>query len=131
MPVTDSISDFLTRIRNAGQAKHKRVEIPGSKVKVSIAEILKDQGYIEDFEFQNDQYGGKLIITLRYFRKEPAFKEIIRISKPGRRLYAGADEMPRVRNGLGIAIISTSHGIMSNKEAKKKNIGGEVLCSIW
>ncbi|NLO19290.1 MAG: 30S ribosomal protein S8 [Ignavibacteria bacterium] len=131
MPVTDSISDFLTRIRNAGNAKHKTVEIPYSNMKFSIARILKDQGYISDFEKIEDNIQGAIRITLRYYNRKNAILEMKRISKPGRRVYSSADKLPRVKNGLGIAIISTSHGIMTDKEARRSNFGGEVLCTIW
>lgn len=131
MPVSDSISDFLTRIRNAGHAKHKTVEVPASKTKLGIAKILKEQGFIEDYEMVEDNVQGKIVVTLRYYRREPAFLEMKRISKPGRRVYSSAQNLPRVKNGLGIAIISTSSGVMTDKEARKQNVGGEVLCTIW
>ncbi|HPO61963.1 MAG TPA: 30S ribosomal protein S8 [Candidatus Kapabacteria bacterium] len=131
MPVTDSISDFLTRIRNAGEAKHKTVEIPYSSMKLAIARILKDQGYISDYERIEDDIQGTIRITLRYFNRKNAILEMKRISKPGRRVYSSADKLPRVKNGLGVAIISTSHGLMTDKEARRTNSGGEVLCTIW
>ena len=131
MPVTDSISDFLTQIRNAGQAKHKTVDIPSSKIKLGIASILKEQGYITDFAKVEENKRNWIRITLRYFKRETAFKEMKRVSKPGRRIYTSADDLPRVNNGLGIAIISTSSGVMSDKQARQMNIGGEVLCTIW
>ena len=131
MPVTDTISDFLTRIRNAGQAKHKTVDIPASKMKFALAEILKEQGFIEDVEKIDDDKQGKLKVTLRYYKREPAFIEMKRVSKPGRRIYASADDLPRVKNGLGVAVISTSKGLMTDKDARKFNVGGEVLCTIW
>lgn len=131
MPVTDTISDFLTRIRNAGAAKHKTVEIPCSKIKLGIANILKEEGYISDFEKIDDGVQGSIKVTIRYYKRNNAIKKIIRISKPGRRVYASADKLPRVNNGLGIAIISTSKGVLTDKQAKKFNVGGEVLCTIW
>jgi small subunit ribosomal protein S8 len=131
MPVTDSIADLLTRIRNAGKANHNTVEVPYSRLKMSIAEILKEQGYIADCIFLPDNVQGTIKITLRYFNKQPVIKEITRISKPGRRVYASADKLPRIKNGLGIAIISTSKGLMTDKKARQFNVGGEVLCSIW
>ena len=131
MPVTDTISDFLTQIRNAGTAKHKTVDIPCSNTKMGIAEILKEQGYIADFEKVTEGNRAYIRVTLRYYKREPAFKELTRISKPGRRVYVPADKIPRVKNGLGIAVISTSHGIMSDKLARKMNLGGEVICTIW
>lgn len=131
MPVTDTIADFLTRIRNASSAKHKVVDIPASKLKMAIAAILKDQGFISDYEKVEDDKQGVIQVKLRYYLGQPAIREIKRVSKPGRRLYAGADRLPRVRNGLGIAIISTPQGVMSDKEARRLNVGGEVLCTIW
>jgi len=131
MPVTDTISDFLTRIRNAANAKHKTVEVPCSKLKLAIAEILKEQGYIDNFEKIDDGLQGNIIITLKYYKKNPSFRQLMRVSKPGRRIYASADNLPRIKNGLGIAIISTSKGVMSDKTARKQKLGGEVLCAIW
>jgi len=131
MPVTDTIGDFLTRIRNASQAKHKTVEAPNSNLKIAIADILKDQGFITDYETIEDGKQGVLKVTLRYHHGDPVIKEIKRVSTPGRRTYVPADELPRVHNGLGIAIISTSHGVMTDKKARQQNVGGEVLCTIW
>lgn len=131
MPVTDTIADLLTRIRNASAAKHKTVSIPNSKLKVAIAEILKDQGFISGFETEQDNKQGVLHIKLRYYLGQPVIREIHRVSKPGRRVYTGADKLPRVRNGLGIAIISTPRGVMSDKQARREHVGGEVLCTIW
>ena len=131
MPVTDKIADYLTRIRNAGIAGHKTVLIPSSKLKVAITEILKDQGYIADFEEIQGDVQAELKITLRYFEGKSAIKEITRISKPGRRVYVSADQLPRIKNGLGTAIISTSKGVMNDKQARKFNVGGEFVCSLW
>jgi small subunit ribosomal protein S8 len=131
MPVTDSIADFITRIRNAGKAGHKYVEIPASKIKLGISEILKDQGFIQDYEFVDDGVQGNIKVTLRYYKRKPVIKNIKRLSKPGRRIYSSVDKLPRVNNGLGIAIISTSKGVMTSKQAKSRNIGGELLCSVW
>jgi small subunit ribosomal protein S8 len=131
MPVTDKIADFLTRIRNAGAAKHQTVDIPCSKLKMDIAVILKENGFINDFEKISDSVQGTIRVSLKYYRREHAIKEMIRVSKPGRRLYSPADKLPRVRNGLGICIISTSKGVLSDKQARKLNVGGEVLCTIW
>lgn len=131
MPVTDTISDFLTRIRNAGRAKHKTTDIPASKLKMAIAQILKEQGFIADCEMIEDNIQGTIRVTLKYFNREPVAREYKRISKPGRRIYVPADKLPRIKNGLGVAIISTSRGVMTDKQAKKLNIGGEVLCTIW
>lgn len=131
MPVTDSIADYLTRIRNAGRAGHKAVEIPASKLKLAISDILKDQGYIADYETIDGGVIKNIKVTLRYFKRKPAIYEIKRISKPGRRVYTPADKLPRVKNGLGIAVISTSKGVMTDKTARKMNVGGEVICTVW
>jgi len=131
MPVTDTISDFLTRIRNAGNAKHKTVDIPYSGIKFAIAGILKEQGFIADFEKIDNDVQGTIRLTLKYYNREPVIKETIRVSKPGRRLYTSADKLPRVRNGLGLSIITTSKGVMSDKEARRQKVGGEVLFTIW
>lgn len=130
--VTDAISDYLTRLRNAISAKHKVVEIPGSNVKKAITQILMDQGYILNFKEIKDEKQGIIKIALKYNNKtkDPAIRNLTRISKPGLRKYTGVDSMPRVLNGLGIAIISTSKGLITNKEAKKHNVGGEILCYI-
>jgi small subunit ribosomal protein S8 len=131
MPVTDVIADFLTRIRNAGRARHNEVLVPFSKMKWAICQILKDQGYIEDFEKLDDNVQGTIRIKLKYSNRQPVIREIKRASKPGRRIYVGAKEIPRVKNGLGIAVVSTSRGIMTDKMARKLNIGGELLFTIW
>ena len=133
MMTSDPIADMLTRIRNANTAKHDTVDVPGSKMKVSIAEILKKEGYIKDFEMI-DVDGIKMIhITLKYGanKNEKIITGIKRISKPGLRVYAGKDELPKVLGGLGIAIISTNEGVMTDKEARKENVGGEVLAFVW
>lgn len=131
MPVTDQIADFITRIRNAGQAGHKHVEAPATKIKMGIAEILRDQGFIQEYERVEGEAQDKIIVTLKYYKREPVIKTITRVSKPGRRVYSTCDKLPRVNNGLGIAIISTSKGVMTSKEARKFNVGGEVLCTVW
>jgi small subunit ribosomal protein S8 len=131
MPVSDTIADFLTRIRNASAAKHKSLDVPSSKLKVAIAEILKDQGFIAGYQLRNEGPQPTLEVKLRYFYGEPVIREIRRVSKPGRRVYAGVAELPRVRNGLGVAIISTPRGVMSDKQARRENVGGEILCTIW
>ncbi len=131
MPVTDKISDFITRIRNAGAAGHKTVDVPYSKLKYAIAEILKDNGFIADMEKIDDSVQGTLRLKLKYYNKQPVIRELKRISKPGRRIYVPADRLPRVRNGLGTAIISTSIGVVSDKQARNKNVGGEVLITVW
>ncbi len=130
---TDPISDYLTRVRNATSAGHRVVEIPASKVKKEITKILFDQGYILSYKFDDSSVQGSIKIALKYDRqtKESVIKNIERISKPGLRKYCGASEMPRVLNGLGIAIVSTSHGVMTNKQAKRENVGGEVLCYVY
>lgn len=131
MPVTDTIADFLTRIRNASTAKHKTVDIPCSNLKLAMAQILKDQGFISDFEKVEDSTQGVIHIKLRYYLGQPVIRDIRRVSKPGRRIYAPADGLPRVHNGLGIAIVSTPRGVMSDKQARRENVGGEILCTIW
>jgi small subunit ribosomal protein S8 len=129
---TDPIADFLTRIRNGQTAGLRVVEMPSSKTKVAIAEILKDQGYIHDFKVEEVAPQNVLKIALKYDRvtKTPAIREIKRVSKPGLRLYKSSDELPRVKNGLGIAVVSTSKGVMTDKQARKENVGGEVLCTV-
>ena len=133
MQITDPIADMLTRIRNAGNAKHESVDIPASKMKKAIAEILLNEGYIKNFQIiDDDTPQGIIRVTLKYLPgKEKAIQGLRRVSKPGLRVYAGADELPRVLKGLGIAIISTSKGIMTDKEARKANVGGEVLAFVW
>jgi len=130
---TDPIADYLTRIRNASAAKHRVVEIPASNLKKEITKILFDQGYILSYKFEDNAVQGNIKIALKYDKitKEPVIKEIQRISKPGLRKYASSTELPRILNGLGIAIISTSHGVMTGKQAKKENVGGEVLCYVY
>ena len=130
MVMTDPIADMLTRIRNANQMRNEVVEMPSSKIKVEIAKILKDEGYIADFSVSEDAK-KVLSVTLKYSGTERVISGIKRISKPGLRVYAQAGDLPKVLNGLGIAIISTSKGIMTDKEARKENIGGEVLAYIW
>ena len=130
--VTDTIADMLTRIRNANAMRYEQVEVPSSNLKLEIARILKDEGFIKDYKVNNDDVQGTIVITLKYGEnKERVITGLKRISKPGLRVYAKNDEIPRVLNGLGIAIISTSKGIMTDKEARKLNIGGEVLAYVW
>ena len=132
MNITDPIADMLTRIRNANSAKHKTVDIPSSKMKVSIAEILFKEGYIKSFEIINDEKQGIIRVTLKYDEKGTRVIDgIKRISKPGLRVYANKEELPKVLNGLGTAIISTSQGLKTDKEAREAGIGGEVLAYIW
>jgi len=130
---TDPIADYLTRIRNAVRANHRVVEIPASNLKKEITKILFEQGYILSYKFDDSSVQGTIKIALKYTKetKEPVIKKIQRISKPGLRKYAGSDELPRILNGLGIAIISTSHGVMTAKQAQRENVGGEVLCYVY
>ena len=130
---TDPIADYLTRVRNAILANHRVVEIPASNLKKDITKILFDQGYILSYKFDDSSVQGTIKIALKYNKetKEPVIKKIQRISKPGLRKYAGSNELPRILNGLGIAIISTSHGVMTGKQAQKENVGGEVLCYVY
>jgi small subunit ribosomal protein S8 len=131
--VTDAIADFLTRIRNAQMAGHRIVEIPASNLKKRLTEILYDQGYILKYKFEEDTKQGVIKIALKYNpqTKEPAIKTLERISRPGLRQYAKPEEFKRVKNGLGVAILSTSKGVMTDKQAKVQNVGGEVLCHIY
>ncbi|QSQ08981.1 30S ribosomal protein S8 [Koleobacter methoxysyntrophicus] len=132
MVMTDPIADMLTRIRNANIVRHEAVEIPASNIKKAIAQTLKDEGFIKDFEVLEDNKQGIIKIYLKYGpNKERVITGLKRISKPGLRVYAKKDEIPRVLGGLGIAILSTSKGIMTDKNARKEGIGGEVLCYIW
>ena len=132
MQITDPIADMLTRIRNAGSAKHETVDVPASKMKKAIAEILLEEGYIRSFQLIDDGTQGVIRITLKYLPgKERAIQGLKRVSKPGLRVYASADELPRVLRGLGIAIISTSKGIMTDKKARAAHVGGEVLAFVW
>ena len=132
MHITDPIADMLTRIRNASNAKHETVDVPASNMKKSIAQILLDEGYIKNFQVIDDNTQGVIRITLKYLPgKEKAIQGLRRVSKPGLRVYAGADELPRVLRGLGIAIISTSKGVMTDKAARTAHVGGEVLALVW
>jgi len=131
MQITDPIADMLTRIRNASSAKHNTVDIPASNMKKSIAEILLQEGYIKNFQLVNDGIQGVIKVTLKYNGSEKAITGLRRVSKPGLRVYAGADELPYVLRGLGIAIISTSRGVMTDKKAREANVGGEVLAFVW
>ena len=129
--VTDTIADMLTRIRNANQMRYEEVKVPASKIKIEIARILKEEGFIKDYKIVKDDAQGTIVLTLKYNKKERVITGLKRISKPGLRVYAKNDEVPKVLNGLGIAIISTSKGIMTDKQARKENTGGEVLAYIW
>ena len=129
--VTDTIADMLTRIRNANQMRYEEVRVPSSKIKKEIARILKDEGYIVDYKVEDENTQGTIVLTLKYKDKERVISGLKRISKPGLRVYCNSEDIPKVLNGLGIAIISTSKGIMTDKQARKENIGGEVLAYIW
>lgn len=132
MQITDPIADMLTRIRNANSSKHETVSVPSSKMKLAIAKILLDEGYIAGYEVIEDGLQGVIKITLKYAaNKTKVITGLKRVSKPGLRVYASKEEMPRVLRGLGIAIVSTSKGIMTDKEARKNNVGGEVLAFVW
>ena len=132
MQITDPIADLLTRIRNAGSAKHDTVDIPASKMKKAIVQILLEEGYFKNFQIVDDGTQGVIRVTLKYLAgKEKAIQGLKRVSKPGLRVYAGADELPRVLKGLGIAVISTSKGVMTDKKARAEHVGGEVLAFIW
>ena len=130
---SDPISDYLTRIRNASRAGHRVVNVPASNLKKEMTKILFDQGFILSYKFEDDTAQGNIKIALKYdkFTKAPVIKKLQRISKPGLRKYTGSGEMPRVLNGLGVAIVSTSHGVMTSKQAQRENVGGEVLCYVY
>ena len=131
MQVTDTIADLLTRIRNAQAARHDTVEVPASNMKKAICQILVDEGYVKGFNVTEDGKQGMITITLKYVGKQPVIKGLKRVSKPGLRIYSNAQELPKVMKGLGIAIVSTSKGVMTDKQARKENVGGEVLAFVW
>lgn len=131
MQITDPIADMLTRIRNANNARHESVNVPASKLKLAIAKILLDEGYIKSYHFVEDGNQGVIKITLKYLGKEKVITGLRRVSKPGLRMYVGAEDLPKVLRGLGIAIISTSKGVMTDKQARKEHVGGEVLAFVW
>ncbi len=132
MQMTDVVADLLTRIRNANDAKHDTVDVPASNMKKAIAQILLDEGYIKGYQVTDDGKQGILTITLKYGEgKQKIIQGLKRVSKPGLRIYAASQDIPKVRNGLGIAIVSTSRGIMTDKAARKQNVGGEVLAFVW
>jgi small subunit ribosomal protein S8 len=132
MSFTDPIADMLTRIRNASSARHEKVVVPRSRLKIRIAEVLKAEGYIKDFVVHEDDKQGAITVLLKYGPdREPAISDIKRVSKPGLRRYVPTTEIPRVLNGLGIAILSTSHGVMVDREARKQKVGGELICTVW
>ena len=130
--VTDTIADMLTRIRNANQMRYEEVKVPASNIKKEIAKILKEEGFIKDYKIDSDNTQGTIILTLKYTdKKERVITGLKRISKPGLRIYASAEDLPKVLGGLGIAIISTNKGVLTDKEARKQNVGGEVLAFVW
>ena len=132
MHITDPIADMLTRIRNANNAKHETVDVPASNMKKAICQILVDEGYIKGMQVKNDTVQGTIVVTLKYQANgEPVIAGLRRVSKPGLRVYAGADELPKVLRGLGIAIVSTSKGVMTDKKARQAHVGGEVLAFVW
>ena len=131
MQISDVIADMLTRIRNANNAKHETVDIPASNMKKAIADILVNEGYISSYTVVEDGKQGIISVTLKYIGKQNVLQGLRRVSKPGLRIYAGAEDMPKVMNGLGIAIVSTSKGIMTDKQARKENVGGEILAFVW
>jgi len=132
MSMTDPIGDMLTRIRNASAARHEKVLVPASRLKVKIAEVLRDEGFIKDFVRHEDAVQGAITIMLKYSGdREPAISDIKRVSKPGLRRYVPHSEIPRVLNGMGIAILSTSNGVMVDREARKQKVGGELICTVW
>ncbi len=132
MSFTDPIGDMLTRIRNASRARHEKVLIPASRLKMRIAEVLKDEGFIKDYVLHEDGVQGAITVLLKYTSdREPAISDIKRVSKPGLRRYVPTDSIPRVLNGMGIAILSTSKGVMVDREARKQKVGGELICTVW
>ena len=132
MSLTDPVADMLTRIRNASAARHEKVLVPNSRLKVRIAEVLKDEGFIKDFLVHQDGPQGAITVLLKYSAdREPAISEIKRVSRPGLRRYVPTDSIPRVLNGMGIAILSTSKGVMADREARKQKVGGELICTVW
>jgi len=132
MCMTDPVADMLTRIRNAGMAKHQKVDIPSSNLKVSLATVLRTEGFIKNFKVMDDRGGSLLRLYLKYDDTgNPVIHGLARSSKPGRRLYKGKDELPEVLGGLGVAIVSTSQGLLTGNDAKKRGVGGEVVCTVW
>ena len=131
MHITDPIADMLTRIRNANNQRHVSVDVPASNMKKAIAKILLDEGYVKNVEYIDDATQGVIRITLKYKNKQRVIQGLKRISKPGLRIYSNCEDMPKVMNGLGIAIVSTPKGIMTDKKARKENVGGEVLAFVW
>ena len=129
--MTDPIADMLTRIRNAGQAGHRWADIPLSKLKVEMARLLKENAFVYDYKVLNDGRHGLVRVYLKYYEGEPVIRHIARVSRPGRRRYVGANDIPRVRGGLGMAVMSTSHGLLSDRGARAARVGGEVLAEVW
>lgn len=129
--MTDPIADMLTRIRNAGQAGHRWADIPLSKLKVEMARLLKENAFVYDYKVLNDGRHGLVRVYLKYYEGEPVIRHIVRISRPGRRRYVGVDDIPRVRGGLGMAVMSTSRGLLSDRGARAARVGGEVLAEVW
>lgn len=129
--VTDPIADMLTRIRNAGKARHRRVEMPVSKLKLEVARLLKENHYIHDYKVLETARHPVLRLYLKYYQDRPVIRELIRVSKPGLRKYVGQADIPRVRNGLGMAMLSTSRGVMTDRQARAKRVGGELLAIVW
>ena len=128
---TDPIADMLTRIRNAGTAQHRAVRIPGSRMKVELARVLAEHGYIESYELTDGPGIGTLVVKLKYHREAHVITEITRFSKPGQRRYVGSDDIPKIKNGLGIAVLSTSKGVMSGEQARSEGVGGEVVFTVY
>jgi small subunit ribosomal protein S8 len=132
LSMTDPLADMLTRIRNASTARHEKVDIPASKLKLELARILKEEGYIKNYKLSKDDKQGTIRVFLKYEEnKRPVIEGIRRVSKPGRRVYAGNEEIPRMLGGLGISIVSTSRGLMTDQQARQQKVGGEILCSVW
>ncbi len=132
MAVTDPIADMLTRIRNANLARHEHVTIPASKLKLEIAKVLKAQGYVQKYDLVDDKRQGQIRIHLRYgLGSDPIITGLRRVSRPGLRVYVDSAEIPRVQGGLGVAVLSTSHGVLTDREARRRRVGGEVLCYVW
>lgn len=130
--ITDPVADLLTRIRNAARAGHEQVEIPGSRLKLEIVKILEQEKFIRGYQFIQDDRQGMIRVFLKYgSKREPVVAQLKRVSRPGLRVYAPADRIPRVMNGMGIAILSTSHGLLPDRECRKQHVGGEVLCYVW
>ena len=129
--MTDPIADMLTRIRNAGRAGHRWADVPLSKLKVEVARLLKENAFVHDFKVLNDGRHGLVRVYLKYHEGEHVIRRIARVSRPGRRRYVGVDEIPRVRNGLGLAMLSTSRGLLSDRAARQAGVGGELLCEVW